>query len=51
MSPIVYNATVGLGVVLVSIGAGAQFGWLVGLMVVGGLIIALSLATLRMLVR
>lgn len=51
MNPIIYNSAVAAGVALTSVGAGVQWGWPVGLMVAGALIIALSLATLRMLVR
>lgn len=51
MNPIVYNASIASGIVLASIGAGAQFGWPWGLMVAGSSMVVLSLATLRMLVR
>jgi hypothetical protein len=51
MNPVVYNATVGVGVVLASVGAGAQFGWPVGLIVAGAMLIGLSVYTLRVLVR
>lgn len=51
MSPVVYNATVGVGVVLTSVGAGAQFGWPSGLMTAGALLIGLSVFMLRLVVR
>jgi len=51
MSPIIYNSSVGVGVVLTSVGAGAQFGWPVGLIVAGAMLIGLSVYTLRVLVR
>lgn len=48
MNPTIYNATIGAGVASLSVGAGAQFGWPVGLMVAGGLVLLLTLAMLRM---
>lgn len=49
MSVLIFNATNAAGVALVSIGAGVQWGWPVGLMVSGGLVLALSLLMLRMM--
>jgi len=43
----VYNASVAAGVVCASVGAGAQWGWPVGLMVAGGLVLVLSFAATR----
>lgn len=51
MSPTLYNVTVGSGVALLSVGAGAQCGWPVGLIVAGAMLIGLSVFTLRMVVR
>ncbi len=51
MNPIRYNLVTAGGVVLASVGCGMQWGWPVSLIVAGALIVALSLATLRMLVR
>lgn len=47
MNVAIYNATVGAGVGLVALGAGVQWGWPVGSMVGGGLILLLSVLTLR----
>lgn len=47
MQATVYNASIGGGVALMSIGAGAQFGWPVGLMTAGALVISLAIVTLR----
>ena len=49
MSVLIINATHAAGVALVAVGAGAQWGWPVGLMVGGGLVLALSLVMLRVL--
>ena len=51
MNPIRYNLVTAGGVVLASVGGGMQGGRSVSLIVAGALIVALSLATLRMLVR
>ena len=51
MNPILYNSAVAAGVALTSVGAGVEWGWPIGMIVAGVLIIALSLATLSMLVR
>jgi len=44
-----YNLSIGAGVACVGIGAGAQWGWPVGLMAVGGLVVALTLNLARIL--
>lgn len=48
---LIYNVCVGSGVVMLSVGAGAQFGWPVGLIAAGALLIVLSVLTLRLAVR
>lgn len=47
MNVLIFNATNAAGVALASVGAGAQWGWPVGLMVAGGLVLALSVVMLR----
>lgn len=49
MSPVVYNTSIGSGVAMVAIGAGAQWGWPVGLMTAGALVLALTINMLRMM--
>lgn len=46
---VVYNTSIAAGVALSSIGAGAQFGWPVGLMVAGVLVLGVSALMLRMI--
>lgn len=48
---LIYNVCVGSGVALLSVGAGAQFGWPAGLIAAGALLIGLSVLTLRMAAR
>ena len=49
MSPFVYNASVGAGVAMVAVGAGAQWGWPVGLITAGALVLVLTVNMLRMM--
>lgn len=51
MTPTSYNISVGAGVLMAGIGAGAQWGWPIGLWVAGMLVIALSLAALATVAR
>lgn len=51
MNPIAYNLSSGAGVALAAIGAGAQWGWPVGLLVAGLLAVALSALVLVLAVR
>ncbi len=51
MTPLSYNLSVGAGVALSAVGAGAQWGWPVGLLAAGLLVIALSLVALAMVSR
>lgn len=48
MNPHVYNASVGAGVALVAIGAGAEWGWPIGMIAAGALVLGMTLLTLRM---
>lgn len=49
MTAAIYNASVALGVLMLAIGAGAQWGWPVGMMVSGALVLGLTAYTLRIL--
>lgn len=49
MNPRTYNASIAAGVSSAAIGAGAQWGWPMGLMVAGALVLALAVSTLRMM--
>ena len=48
MTPTSYNLSIGAGSAMAAIGAGAQWGWPVGLMAAGLLVIALTLVALRL---
>jgi hypothetical protein len=50
MTPLSYNLSIAAGVGLTAIGAGAQWGWPVGALAAGLLVIALSLVALRLVV-
>lgn len=49
MTPLSYNLSVGAGVALSAVGAGAQWGWPVGALAAGLLVCALTLASLYLL--
>lgn len=49
MTPLTYNLSLGVGVSMVAIGAGAQWGWPVGALAAGLLVCALTLASLYLL--
>jgi hypothetical protein len=49
MNALAYNVSVAAGVLMVGIGAGAQWGWPVGLMAAGLLIVALSVVAARLM--
>jgi hypothetical protein len=48
MSAAVYNVSIALGLVLSAVGAGAQWGWPVGAMVGGALVLALTIVSARL---
>ena len=51
MTPMTYNVSVGVGVGLAAVGAGAQWGGPIGLVAAGLLVIALSVVALVLAVR
>lgn len=48
MSPTTYNVSIAIGLGLTAGGAGAQWGWPIGMLAAGLLVLALTLVTLRM---
>lgn len=51
INPTIYNASIGCGVAAIGVGAGAQWGWPVGLMAAGVLVVSLAVFALRIGVR
>lgn len=51
MTPLTYNLSIGAGLGLVAVGTGAQWGWPVGMLAAGLLIVALSVVSLVLAVR
>ena len=49
MTPAIYNSSLGAGVLMSAVGAGAQWGWPVGVLAAGLRLCALTLASLYLL--
>lgn len=51
MTPTSYNISIGVGVALSAIGAGAQWGWPAGVMAAGLLVLLMTMLGVSMLAR